>query len=84
MAHYLPHDSKSCKDRKTPHGVKQLLYGATPPLPVSADNHLRSKRELARFLFWLDSTLTDTQRKAATTWDKLNPRVDRAEKGVSA
>jgi hypothetical protein len=70
-------------DRNEPYRVKRLLHDATPTLPVSADTHLRSKRELVRFLFWLDSTLTDAQRKAAKTWTELKPRVDPTEEGVS-
>ena len=71
------------QNHSVPLRVKQMLEEATPTLPVSADNHLRSKRELTRFLFWLDSTLTDAQRAAAKTWDKPKPRRGATEEGVS-
>ncbi len=52
--------------------MKMELGKMSPYLHMS-DHCIRSERELVRFLYWLDTTLTPEQRVNAETWDKLNP-----------
>lgn len=60
--------------------VKAELAKMRPFLPCSAEYALRSKPEVKRFLYWLDSTLSNEAKERAKTWPQNNPaaQLDRS------